>query len=112
MFQRANHYLPSCVSFLSLFTKSLMDDPIRFTASLIAISEYLHGNDLTFLSRPTLALLSDKCFFQQQAPRVNKKAFHRVAVMEQIPLIPSTLSNYEMLRFLNCSIKNVFHVKT
>lgn len=50
-------------------------------------------------------------FFQQQAPKVNKKAFHLVAVMEQIPLIPSTLSNYAMLRFLNCSIKNVFHVK-
>lgn len=38
---------------------------------------------------------------------VYKKTFHPAAVVAQIPLIPSSRSNYAALRFLNCSIKRV-----
>lgn len=36
-----------------------------------------------------------------------KKTFHPAAVVAQIPLIPSSRSNYAALRILNCSIKCV-----
>lgn len=38
---------------------------------------------------------------------VYKKTFHPAAVVAQIPLIPSSRSNYAALRILNCSIKRV-----
>ena len=42
---------------------------------------------------------------------VYKKTFHPAAVVAQIPLIPSSRSNYAALRILNCSIKAWFMKK-
>ena len=56
---------------------------------------------------PRCPLSSRQMIFVQRLKCVYKKTFHPAAVVAQIPLIPSSRSNYAALRILNCSIKPV-----